>query len=135
MIKSTFLKKATLPLALSIPLLTGGCATMDGGRGMYTMGGAGIGAAAGALLGDGRSTSTNGALVIGGAAAGALIGSQFEPPCVNETNTRLHRTINGNRTGEWRGDQTYSENCIGRGGQNIPGANLPPSVQTRGFTK
>ncbi len=130
--KSLFKKFAAVSL-ISAPLVLGGCATMDGQRGMYTMGGAGIGAAAGALLGDGKSKSTSGALILGGAAAGALLGSQFEPACVNQTNTNISRPINGNNAGAWRGNQTYNENCIGRGGQNIEGANLPPSTQTKGF--
>lgn len=126
------IRKLTAPFLIATALTTTGCASI-GQRGMYTMGGAGIGAAAGALLGNGKSANTNGALVLGGAAAGALIGSQFEPDCVNQTNTRLSRPINGNSAGQWGGNQTYSENCIGKGGQNIPGANLPPSTQTRGF--
>lgn len=126
--KSVF-KKAAVAL-LALPLVAG-CA---GQRGAYTMGGAGLGAAAASIFTGGmRDPVARGGAVLGGAILGGAAGSFLEPACVNTTTSSMSRGIYGNNTTQWNGNQTYNEECRGTGSQNIPGAQLPPSVQTNGF--
>lgn len=126
--KSSFAKKAAVAV-LALPLVAG-CAQ----RGGYTLGGAGLGAAAASVLSGGISDPVaRGGVIAGGMILGGAAGSALEPACVNRTTSTMSRGIYGNSTTQWNGNQTYTEECLGSGSQNIPGAQLPPSTQTNGF--
>jgi hypothetical protein len=68
--------KVTIPLALAGALLVGGCQSMDADTGGRTIGGAGIGAAGGAVIGALTGSWATGAAI--GALAGATSGLIYD---------------------------------------------------------
>jgi osmotically inducible lipoprotein OsmB len=70
------MRKVTIPLALAGALLVGGCQSMDANTGGRTIGGAGIGAAGGAVIGALTGSWATGAAI--GALAGATSGLIYD---------------------------------------------------------
>lgn len=100
-------------LAASAALSTG-CATTN--YGLPTYGGAAVGAAAG------RAIDKSPVAVIGGAVLGGVVGNMFEKDCETKFNSTVSRNVNGNATGQWRGNETLNTKCKYSG--NNPPANL-----------
>jgi Glycine zipper len=70
------MRRVTIPLVLGAALVLGGCQSMDADTGGRTIGGAGIGAAGGAVIGALTGSWATGAAI--GALAGATTGLLYD---------------------------------------------------------
>ncbi len=128
-ISKVFKTKVAAPLLLGTALATTGCASLENPQTRGTTLGAAIGAGAGMIAADGKSRNTQNAAALIGGALGAAAGSAFNKDCVDETNTTLRRTINGEDASQWRGDQVYTQNCANSGNQSDSNLNLPSHIR------
>jgi hypothetical protein len=110
---------AAVSLALATAF-TAGCAGMP--RGVPTAGGA-IG---GAVIGNKVGGSVGAVL---GGLGGAVLGSMAEEDCQTRVSGTQSRSVNGNRTGEWRGRETMKTDCVYSGNTRPGNFNAPQHLE------